>query len=318
LRTLVAGGAGFVGSHLVELLVSRGDHVVVVDNMLTGSPANLAHLPIDQVELVRGDAAETADGPYERVYHLASPASPEAYGRNQVATLMANSLGTRRLLDVAENAGARFLVTSTSEIYGDPLVHPQSETYWGNVDPIGPRSMYDEAKRFAEALTVAYVRERGADARIVRIFNTYGPRMQLDDGRMPSAFIAAALSGEPLPVHDGGAQTRSLCYVGDTARGVLAAMELGRSGEAYNVGRPDELSVLDFARRVIAASGSTSKIGLVAGRPQDIKRRQPDIRKAERELGWTPRVALDEGLADTIAWYRGALAKGAESTPAPR
>jgi dTDP-glucose 4,6-dehydratase len=303
-RILVAGGAGFVGSHLADLLVSGGDEVVVVDNLLTGSPHNLAHLPADRVSLVRSDAESAPDGAFDRVYHLASPASPEAYSRHQVATLMANSAGTKRLLDLAERCGARFLLASTSEVYGDPLEHPQRETYWGNVDPIGPRSMYDEGKRFAEALTVAYVRERGADARIVRIFNAYGPRMQLDDGRMPSSFVAAALRGEPLAVHGDGAQTRSLCFVGDTVRGLHAAMERGRPGEVYNIGRADEISVLEFARTVIAAAASRSRIEMVAGRPQDIQRRCPDGTKSERDLGWRPAVALPDGLRETLAWYR--------------
>jgi dTDP-glucose 4,6-dehydratase len=306
-RILVAGGAGFVGSHLVDLLVARGDSVVVVDNLLTGVPANIANHPVDRVSLIRGDAETAPDGTYERVYNLASPASPEAYGRHQVATLMANSAGTKRLLDVAEHTGARFLLASTSEIYGDPLEHPQRETYWGNVDPIGPRSMYDEGKRYAEALTTAYVRERGADARIVRIFNSYGPRMQLDDGRMPSSFIAAALRGDPLQVHDDGSQTRSLCYVGDTALGLIAAMEQGRPGEAYNIGRDDEVSVREFAERVVRAADSASKIQFVPGRPQDIQRRRPDGSKAERELGWRPLTSLEEGLDRTIAWYRQAM-----------
>lgn len=311
MRVLIAGGAGFVGSHLVELLLERGDEVTVLDNFLTGSPANLAHLRTDRLTVVQGNAEDAADGAFERVYHLASPASPEAYGRHQVATLMANSAGTRRLLDVAEHARARFLMASTSEVYGDPLVHPQPETYWGNVDPVGPRSMYDESKRFAEALTVAYARERSVDARIVRIFNAYGPRMQLDDGRMPSSFIAAAIRGEPLPVHDAGAQTRSLCHVGDTARGLVAAMDQGLAGEVYNIGRPDEISVLEFARRVVAAVGSASSISFVPGRPQDIHRRLPDITKAKRELGWAPLVSLTDGLRETVAWYRNALGSAA-------
>jgi nucleoside-diphosphate-sugar epimerase len=224
-----------------------------------------------------------------------------------VATLSANSDGTRRLLDIAEACRARFLLASTSEVYGDPLEHPQRETYWGNVDPIGPRSMYDEGKRFAEALTVAYVRERGADARIVRIFNAYGPRMQLADGRMPSTFIAAALRGDVLPVHGDGTQTRSLCYVKDTARGLFDAMERGRTGEVYNIGRPDEFTVLEFARRVIEAAESSSIVEFMPARPQEIQRRCPDATKAQRELGWTPQTALDLGLRDTIAWYRAAI-----------
>lgn len=322
MRVLVAGGAGFVGSHLVELLVERGDDVVVVDNLITGSVSNLAHLPADRVKLVRGDAETAPDGEFDRVYHLASPASPDAYERHQVATLMANSAGTRRLLDVAERAHARFLLASTSEVYGDPLVHPQPETYWGNVDPLGPRSMYDEGKRFAEALTVAYVRERDADARIVRIFNAYGPRMQFDDGRMPSSFIGAALAGRVLQVHGDGLQTRSLCYVADTAKGLIAAMERGRPAEAYNLGRPEEISVLAFAKMVLSATGSSAGIVHTAGRPQDIQRRCPDPTKSEQELGWRARTDLSDGLGVTISWYlratRVPIVDSAQATDAAR
>ncbi|HEY6202665.1 MAG TPA: NAD-dependent epimerase/dehydratase family protein [Candidatus Limnocylindria bacterium] len=307
MRVLVAGGAGFVGSHLVELLVEQGDHVTVVDNLLTGSTRNLAHLARPSLDFVRQDAESAPDGNFDRVYHLASPASPEAYGRNQVATLMANSAGTKHLLDVAARAGARFLMASTSEVYGDPLVHPQPESYWGNVDPIGPRSMYDEAKRFAEALVVAYVRERGADARISRIFNAYGPRMQLNDGRMPSTFIAAAIRGEPIPVHGDGSQTRSLCYVMDTARGLIATMERGTPGSVYNIGRADEVSVLEFAQIVARATGRMTPIHFVPRRPQDIQRRCPDTTMAERDLGWRATTPIDEGLRATLAWYRDAL-----------
>jgi nucleoside-diphosphate-sugar epimerase len=307
-RVLVAGGAGFVGSHLVELLVERGDDVVVLDNLVTGSTLNLAAISGGGISFIRGDAERAPDGAYDRIYHLASPASPEAYGRHQVATLMANSEGTRRLLELAERSHARFLLASTSEVYGNPLVHPQSETYWGNVDPIGPRSMYDEGKRFAEALVVAYVRERGIDARIARIFNAYGPRMQLNDGRMPSAFIAAALRGEAVPVHGDGQQTRSLCYVADTVRGLVAAMERGRRGEAYNIGRADEMSVLAFAEEVVREAGTGASIRFVAGRDQDIQRRCPDTTKSELELGWRPLTSLPDGLRATTAWYRKALA----------
>jgi nucleoside-diphosphate-sugar epimerase len=304
MRVLVAGGAGFVGSHLVDLLVAQGAEVVVLDNFLTGSTVNLAHLPAGRVTVVRGPAEEAPDGEFDRVYHLASPASPDAYTAHQVATLMANSLGTKRLLDVALQARARFLLASTSEVYGDPLEHPQAETYWGHVDPVGPRSMYDEAKRFAEALVVAYVRERGADARIARIFNSYGPRMQLNDGRMPSSFVGAALRGEPLPVHGDGSQTRSLCFVGDTVSGLVAVMERGRVAEAYNVGRQDEMSVLDFAREVLRQAGTGAPIQFVAGRPQDIRRRCPDARKSEHELGWRAVTPLADGLRETVSWYR--------------
>jgi dTDP-glucose 4,6-dehydratase len=307
-RVLVAGGAGFVGSHLVDLLIANGDEVVVLDNLITGSVANLEHV-LDRITLVNGDVEEAEHGAYDRVYHLASPASPDAYERHQVATLMANSFGTKRLLDVAESSGARFLLASTSEVYGDPLEHPQRETYWGNVDPIGPRSMYDEGKRFAEALAVAYVRERGNDVRIVRIFNAYGPRMQLNDGRMPTSFVAAAILGEPLRVHGDGSQTRSLCFVRDTARGLFAAMERGKAGEVYNIGRPDEISVVDFARIVLAAAESSAPISFVPGRSQDIHRRRPDGTKAERELGWKPETALADGLRETIGWYRAAIGR---------
>jgi len=243
-------------------------------------------------------------GKYERIYHLASPASPEAYGRMAVETLFANALGTRRLLDIARASHARFLLASTSEVYGDPLEHPQRETYWGNVDPIGPRSQYDEGKRFAEALTVAYVRQYGVDGRIVRIFNSYGPRMQIDDGRMPAAFVVAAVTGQPIPVQGDGTQTRSLCFVGDTSRGLMAAMDRGRSGEVYNIGRPDEMSVLEFARRVRRLARSSSEITFVPGRPQDIHQRRPDCSKAAKELRWRARTTLSEGLRQTIDWYR--------------
>jgi len=293
-----------LGSHLVDLLLDRGDRVVVVDNLATGSARNLAHIASSRLTFVRANVARTPMGKYQRIYHLASPASPEAYGRMAVETLFANALGTRRLLDIARASRARFLLASTSEVYGDPLEHPQRETYWGNVDPIGPRSQYDEGKRFAEALTVAYVRQYGVNARIVRIFNAYGPRMQTDDGRMPAAFIAAALAHRPIPIQGDGSQTRSLCFVGDTARGLIAAMDRGQTGEVYNIGRPDEMSVLEFAKRVRRLARSSSEIAFVPGRPQDIRQRRPDCSKATKELGWRARTTLSEGLRKTIDWYR--------------
>lgn len=304
LRVLVAGGAGFVGSHLVDQLLAEGHSVVVVDNFITGAPENLAHIRSRRLRLIRADVSRTPHAAYDRVYHLASPASPDAYGRMAIRTLLVNAVGTKRLLELACKAKAKFLLASTSEVYGDPQEHPQQETYWGNVNPIGPRSQYDEGKRFAEALTVAFVRERAADARIVRIFNTYGPRMRTDDGRMPSAFITAAVQGLPIPVHGDGTQTRSLCYVADTAAGLIAAMENGRPGEVYNIGRPDELSVLDFAEKVRRSAKSSSVIEFVPGRPEDITRRRPDCRKAARELGWRPKTGFDDGLLKTIEWYR--------------
>lgn len=301
MRILVTGGAGFVGSHLVDALVRQGHRVDVVDNLITGSRSNLRSHAL--LRFWQRDVSRTQHGNYDQIYHLASPASPVAYGRLQRRTLLANALGTLRTLRIAQRSGARYLLASTSEVYGDPLVHPQPEGYWGNVDPVGPRSSYDEGKRFAEALVVAFVREANVNARIVRIFNTYGPRMRIDDGRMPSAFVAAALMGEPLKVEGDGAQTRSLCYVGDTVAGLRAAMRRGEQGGVYNIGRDDELSVLAFARLVMREADSRSTIEFVSARPADIHRRKPDIGKARRELGWEPRITLGAGLRRTIKWY---------------
>ncbi len=277
---------------------------------MTSTPRNVEHLRGRKgYRLIERDVREMPGGRYDRVYHLASPASPIDYEGMPTETLLTNAMGTLRALEVARRAKARLLLASTSEVYGDPERHPQRETYWGNVDPIGPRSSYDEGKRFAEALTIAYVRKFGIDARIVRIFNTYGPRMRPHDGRMPSAFIASAIRGEPIPVEGSGRQTRSLCYVADTVAGLVAAMERGRTGEVYNIGRPDETSVLAFARTVRSATRSTSPIRHVAARPQDIHRRKPDIRKATRELGWRPRTTLRRGLEQTVRWFKGELAR---------
>lgn len=305
-KVLVTGGAGFLGSHLVSRLLRRNIEVHVVDTFITGRVDNLesgsrAHR--GRLVVHARDAAEAPFGKYELVYHLASPASPPFYLQHQRETLLVNSLGTLRTLEIAARSHARYLLASTSEIYGDPLLHPQPETYWGNVNPIGPRSSYDEGKRFAEALVVAFVREVHLDARIVRIFNTYGPRMRPDDGRMPSAFIVAALEGRPVCVEGSGRQTRSLCYIDDTIEGIIAAMERGRPGEAYNIGRPEEVTVKAFAQKVIRLARSPSTIRFVRGREEDIRRRKPDIRKARRELGWRPRVPLDRGLLRTIAWF---------------
>lgn len=306
-----------MGSHLVELLLDGGCEVTVVDSFVTSSPRNLRHLRDEpRLRVIRRDVRAPIAGEYDRIYHLASPASPDDYGREPVHTLLTNAVGTHRLLELARACGARFLLASTSEAYGDPLVHPQSEDYWGNVNPIGPRSAYDEGKRFAEAMTVAYVRQHGVDARIVRIFNSYGPRMRPADGRMPSAFIASALRGEPIDVHGTGRQTRSLCYVGDTAKGLIAAMERGGPGEAYNIGRPDELTVAEFARAVKRVTRSSSRIRRVPGRPQDIRRRRPDIRKAARELGWRPRTTLDEGLRETVRHFAELLGTAVPLMPA--
>lgn len=304
-RALVAGGAGFVGSHLVESLIASGMAVTILDNLSTGVRQNLCSIRSSSLRTIVCDVAKTPFGEYDEIYQLASPASPEAYGRDAIGTLRANSEGTLRLLKIARRSRARFLLASTSEVYGDPLVHPQAETYWGNVNPIGPRSQYDEGKRYAEALTVAYVRTYGIDARIVRIFNSYGPRMRLDDGRMPAAFIGAALAGEPILVHGDGSQTRSLCFVEDTIAGIVGAMKRGRSGEAYNIGRADEISVLQFAQSVKRIAKSRSSIEFGPSRPEDIKRRVPDASKALAELGWRARTSLSIGLRRTIAWYAG-------------
>jgi nucleoside-diphosphate-sugar epimerase len=302
-RILVTGGGGFIGSHLVDALVRRGAEVHVVDSFATGRPRNLAHLSTSRLVVHTLDAAKAPYGHYDEIYHLASPASPPFYSRHQRDTLLVNSLGTLRTLRIARRCGAKYLLASTSEIYGDPLVHPQAEWYRGNVNPTGPRSSYDEGKRFAEALLMAFVRETNIDARIVRIFNSYGPRMRPDDGRMPSSFIMSAVRGEPLRIEGSGNQTRSLCYVEDTVNGIRAAMKRGRAGEAYNIGRPDEISVRDFAEVVIRLVGSSSKLAFVAAREEDIRQRRPDIRKARRELNWSPRVPLRRGLLQTIPWF---------------
>lgn len=283
---------------------------MVVDNFVTSTPRNLErHRGDGDLRLLRMDIRDTPAGRYDLVYHLASPASPVDYGNLPIETLMTNALGTQRVLEIARRSRARFLLASTSEVYGDPVQHPQRETYWGNVDPIGPRSAYDEGKRFAEALTVGYGRHHSMDVRIARIFNAYGPRMRIEDGRMPSTFIANALRGHPLPVYGTGRQTRSLCYVRDTAHGLISVMQKGRAGAVYNIGRPDEYSVLEFARIVLRLTGSTARIRFVHGRSQEIQRRKPDIRKASRELGWRPTTSLMDGLRDTIAWFEDELSR---------
>jgi dTDP-glucose 4,6-dehydratase len=305
LHAVVTGGAGFVGSHLVDALRDRGDRVTVVDNLLTGSEKNLAHRADDEgMRFLREDCTEPFEvaGEVDLVLHLASPASPKDYLRFPVETLDIGSLGTRRALDLARERGAKFLLASTSEVYGDPEVHPQPETYWGRVNPIGLRSVYDEAKRFAEALTMAYRRARGLDTRIVRIFNTYGPRMRFDDGRALPEFLAAAERGEPLVVHGDGSQTRSFCFVSDTVAGILAVLERG-DGDPVNIGATGETTILEFAKTVLGATGSRSRIVFGDPMPDDPRRREPDLARA-RALGWAPRVPLEEGLRRTVEWYR--------------
>jgi nucleoside-diphosphate-sugar epimerase len=311
MQILVTGGAGFIGSHLCDTLLDAGHTVTCLDNYLTGSPANVAHLQgHPRFRLVEHDVSQPYAGPgsedCEAVFHLASPASPVGYRTYSIETLLVNAVGTIHLLRLATERGAKFLVTSTSEVYGDPQVHPQTEDYWGNVNPIGLRACYDESKRFAEAATMEWIRKFDTDARIVRIFNTYGPRNQLDDGRVVPNFITQALKGEPLTIYGDGSQTRSFQYVSDLVDGIIRAMFAeDTKGEVYNLGNPGEFTILEFAREVLAVTGSESGLDY---RPllfqDDPTRRKPDITKAKRDLGWEPRVPLREGLEKTIPWYR--------------
>lgn len=311
-RVVVTGGAGFLGSHLCDALVGRGDQVVCVDDLSSGRAANVAHLVAgapDRFELVVADVSRQlpVDGPVDAVAHLASPASPPEYLARPLETLAVGSEGTRRALELAASHEARFLLASTSEVYGDPLVHPQPEGYWGNVNPVGPRSVYDEAKRFAEALAMAHHRHLGTDVAVVRIFNTYGPRLRPGDGRVVSNFIAQALAGRPLTVYGDGSQTRSLCYVDDTVAGLLAA--LGGAGTGpWNIGNPAEITVARLAEVVLAATGSSSAVVHEPLPTDDPTRRRPAIERAGAELGWAPTVALEDGLQRTIEWMAGALA----------
>lgn len=307
-RVVVTGGAGFIGSHVCDALVSAGVRVVCVDNLLTGSKENIDHLiGLGAFEMLVGDVVDPPriEGDVGLVLHLASPASPRDYLRYPIETLATGATGTLNMLQFARAKGARFVLASTSEVYGDPMQHPQTEQYWGNVNPVGPRSVYDEAKRFAEAATAAYRREFGVDGGIVRLFNTYGPRMRADDGRVVPTFIRQALSGEAISVTGDGVQTRSLCYVDDTVRGLLAmAACSGRSGPV-NLGGVEELTILEIAGLVVSLSGSESGIEFVDLPTDDPRQRKPDITRAWVELGWQPRTSVREGLAATIEWYRG-------------
>ena len=311
-RALITGGAGFLGSHLCDALLGEGWRVVVVDNLLTGRRSNLAHLRHDsRFELVEKDICEPFDvGRVDYVFHFASPASPVDYTVHGIATLKVGSLGTFHALEVAHKYGAKYLVSSTSECYGDPLEHPQKETYWGHVNPIGPRSVYDEAKRFAEAATVAYRRYYDVDTHIVRIFNTYGPRMQVNDGRVIPNFMRQALLGEDLTVYGEGSQTRSFCYVSDEVEGIL---RLSRSAEPnpVNIGNPVEFTILECARRVIATTGSKSRIRHEPLPQDDPKQRRPDIGKAQKLLGWEPTIDLATGLAMSLEYFRQAVTQHA-------
>ncbi len=304
--SVVTGAAGFLGSHLTDLLLARGHRVVGIDNFVTGSVDNIAHLGGNRdFKFIEQDVTEYLflDVAVDYVWHFASPASPVDYLELPIQTLKVGSLGTHKALGLAKNKNARFLLASTSEIYGDPLVHPQPEEYWGNVNPVGPRGCYDEAKRFAEALTIAYQNEHHLETRVVRIFNTYGPRMRLHDGRVVPAFISQALKDKPLTVFGEGKQTRSFCYVADLIEGIYRLM-MSSYDKPMNIGNPTEMTVLEFAREIIRATGSRSKIAFKPLPQDDPKQRQPDITKAGKFLKWRPRVALAEGLVETIAYFR--------------
>jgi dTDP-glucose 4,6-dehydratase len=305
--SVVTGAAGFLGSHLTDLLLARGHKVIGIDNFVTGSVDNIAHLGGNRnFRFIQQDVTEFIflDVPVQYVWHFASPASPIDYLELPIQTLKVGSLGTHKALGLAKNKNARFLLASTSEIYGDPLVHPQPEEYWGNVNSIGPRGCYDEAKRFGEALAMAYHKQHGVETRIVRIFNTYGPRMRLHDGRVVPAFVSQALKNRPLSVFGRGQQTRSFCYVSDLIEGIYRLM-LGGYGLPVNIGNPAELTVLEFARQIIRATGSRSKIAFKPLPQDDPKQRRPDITKARKLLKWEPKVALAQGLERTIAYFRG-------------
>jgi dTDP-glucose 4,6-dehydratase len=305
-RAVVTGGGGFLGSHLCDLLRARGWDVVAVDNFLTGNRANVEHLADDAgFTLLEHDVIDgiPVDGPVDAVLHLASPASPPEYLAHPFATLEVGSVGTRHALELARTNGARFLLASTSEIYGDPLVHPQPESYFGNVNSVGPRAVYDEAKRYAEAITMAYHREHGVDTKIVRIFNSYGPRLNPADGRVVSNFLAQAMRGEPLTVYGDGTQTRSFCYVSDEVEGLVALLDSDHVGP-MNIGNPAEFTMLELAELVRELTGTTSELRFEPLPADDPKQRRPDITLAERVLGWHPRVELREGLARTHDWYR--------------
>ncbi|UCG88777.1 MAG: SDR family oxidoreductase [Gemmatimonadota bacterium] len=310
MRAMVTGAAGFLASHLCDRLVRDGFTVVGMDNMITGSAINLACLEDEAgFTLVRHDVSKfiSLDGSLDAVFHFASPASPVDYLQLPIQTLKVGSLGTHNALGLARQKAARFLLSSTSEVYGDPKVHPQPESYSGHVSPVGPRGVYDEAKRFAEAMTMAYHRHHGMDTRIVRIFNTYGPRMRPNDGRVVSNFIVQALRGEPLTVYGDGSQTRSFCYVDDQIEGIMCLFERGGS-DPVNIGNPDEFTVSELAALVIELTGSASEIEYRPLPVDDPRVRCPDISKAKTELGWEPRVSLEEGLARTIEYFRASLA----------
>jgi dTDP-glucose 4,6-dehydratase len=309
-RALITGGAGFLGSHLADALLAEHWNVVVVDNLLTGRPANIAHLSREpKFEFIEKDICQPFDvGKVEYVFHFASPASPEDYHAHGIETLQVGSIGTFHALEVARKYGAKYLVSSTSECYGDPLEHPQKETYWGHVNPVGPRSVYDEAKRFTEAATVAYRRYHNVDVRIARIFNTYGPRMQIRDGRVVPNFMRQALTGQDLTVYGNGSQTRSFCYVSDEIEGFL---RLAKSDEhmPVNIGNPNEFTILQCAQVVLKITGSKSRIRHEPLPQDDPRQRRPDITKARQLLGWEPKIDLETGLRLSLDYFKIAVAE---------
>jgi dTDP-glucose 4,6-dehydratase len=304
-RVVITGAAGFIGSHLAEAFLDRGDSVVGIDNLLTGDTANIAHLANRDFTFIKHDVTNyiAIDGPVDVVMHWASPASPIDYLELPIPTLKVGALGTHKALGLAKAKGAKFVIASTSEVYGDPLEHPQKETYWGNVNPIGPRGVYDEAKRFAEAMTVAYHRYHKLDAKIVRIFNTYGPRMRVNDGRAVPAFISQALRNEDVTVFGDGTQTRSFTYISDLVDGIIRLM-LSSANEPVNIGNPREMTIEEIARTIIRMTGAKSKIVYKPLPTDDPKVRQPDITRARTLLNWEPKVPLEEGLVKTIDYFR--------------
>jgi dTDP-glucose 4,6-dehydratase len=305
MRIVITGAAGFIGSHLSETLLDQGHSVVGIDNLLTGDIGNIAHLTGRDFLFLKHDVTNYiyVDGPVDVVFHWASPASPIDYLELPIPTLKVGALGTHKALGLAKAKGARFVLASTSEVYGDPLEHPQTESYWGNVNPIGPRGVYDEAKRFAEAITVAYHRYHGLDTKIVRIFNTYGPRMRINDGRAVPNFIAQALANEDVTIYGSGSQTRSFCFISDLVAGILKLVD-APTNDPVNIGNPHEMSIEDMARLIIKMTGSSSQLVFKPLPTDDPKVRKPDITRARTLLGWEPKVGLEEGLTSTIEYFR--------------